>query len=264
MKLSIDHVTRYRFSQPQARLVQLLRLSPHDSDQQTVTHWRIDMDCDARLRDGRDGFGNATTMLYAEGPIDAIEIAVSGEALTGGAPGVVSGIDEPLPPALFLRSTPLTRADAALTDFAAAYAGPGAIERMAAALQQRFVVDPGRPTPGRTAADAFANDTATSRDMAQMLIAMARSTGLPARYVSGYSSIAPGGGHASPHGWVEAFVEEWIAVDPCAGGLIDDYYVRIAAALDSAGVPPVAGFRAGSGKEELAVDLSVAPIGGDE
>ena len=74
MRLSIDHHTRYRFSQPQARVVQLLRITPSDFAGQTVLDWRIDVDCDARLRTGLDGYGTPTTMLYIDGPIEALEL----------------------------------------------------------------------------------------------------------------------------------------------------------------------------------------------
>ena len=84
MRLSISHSTRYRFTAPQSRLVQLLRLTPQDSVDQTVVHWHIGVDCDVRLREARDGYGNRVTMLYADGPIEGIEISVDGEVLTAG------------------------------------------------------------------------------------------------------------------------------------------------------------------------------------
>ena len=70
MRLSIDHRTVYRFAVPQGRLVQMLRLTPENTHDQTIASWRIDVDCDARLRTGRDGFGNVVTMLYAVGSIN--------------------------------------------------------------------------------------------------------------------------------------------------------------------------------------------------
>ena len=79
MRLSIDHRTVYRFSEPQSRLVQMLRMTPENSHDQTVARWRIDVDHDATMRRGRDGFGNAVTMLYVEGPLLDIEIAVRGD-----------------------------------------------------------------------------------------------------------------------------------------------------------------------------------------
>lgn len=113
MRLSIDHRTRYRFTEPQARLVQLLRMTPSNTHDQTVADWHIAVDCDARLTEHRDGFGNATAMLYAEGPIDEIEINVTGEVVTSHSDGVLHGTFEPLPPRLFLRHAhdPVQRGD---------------------------------------------------------------------------------------------------------------------------------------------------------
>ncbi|MEG3085914.1 transglutaminase family protein [Sphingomonas sp. PB4P5] len=267
MRLSIDHRTTYRFSVPQGRLTQMLRLTPEDTDDQTVASWHLHVDCDARLRPGRDGFGNKVTMLYAAGPVDSIEIAVSGEILTNSTDGVVHGAHEVLPPALYLRATPLTAADVAITDFAAdAVSGGtdliGRLHRLNLALNARFVADRDRPVMGRTAAQAFTLDKATPRDMAHVFIAAAHALGVPARYVSGYSRFAFGGEHRpAPHGWAEAFVERlgWVAFDPSAGRSADEAYVRVAVALDAAGAAPVAGSRLGEGDEEMDVDVTVAP-----
>jgi transglutaminase-like putative cysteine protease len=263
MRLIVEHRTRYRFTAPQGRLVQLLRLTPADSHDQTVVAWRIDVDCDARLRHGRDGFGNATAMLYADGPLDAIEIAVTGEVMTSHSDGVLHGVAEPLPPELFLRPTPATTADAALAAFACD-AGAGAtdaIERLHGlngALHRRFAVARGRTEPGLAAADAFGREVVAPRDMAQMFVAAARSLGHPARYVSGYSLDAEDH-RPAPHGWAEAHVAGvgWIGFDPCTGLSPEERHVRIAAALDAAGAAPVAGSRLGDGQEMLDVDVSV-------
>ncbi|CAN5515261.1 transglutaminase family protein [soil metagenome] len=261
MRLSIDHRTTYRFTEPQARVVQMLRMTPEDTHDQTIAAWRIDVDCDARLKAGRDGFGNKIMMLYAEGPLDEVEIAVSGEVLTADAIGVLRGAQESLPPALFLRPTERTGADAGLREFAGETAtSPDGIERLHqlnAALRKRFKIDVGRPEQGLTASAAFARETATSRDMAHMLIAAARSLGTPARYVSGYCQMALEG--VTPHGWAEVHVERlgWIGFDPCFGLACDENYVRVAIALDAVGAAPVAGIRLGPGRELLDVDVQV-------
>jgi transglutaminase-like putative cysteine protease len=267
MRLSIDHRTTYRFSAPQGRLTQMLRLTPEDTDDQTVASWNLHVDCDARLRPGRDGFGNKVTMLYVAGAIDSIEIEVTGEVLTNSTDGVVHGAHEGLPPALYLRSTPLTLADAAIVDFAAAAVEGGRdlidqMHRLNLALHARFKEDRARPVAGQTAATAFAADKATPRDMAHIFVAGARALGVPARYVSGYSRNAFGGEHRpAPHGWAEAYVERigWVAFDPCAGRSADEAYVRVAVALDAAGAAPVAGSRLGEGREQMDVDVTVAP-----
>ena len=269
MRLSIDHRTTYRFQVPQARITQMLRLTPEDTDDQTVASWHLHVDCDARLRPGRDGFGNKVTMLYAEGPIRDIEIHVSGEVLTNSADGVVHGTHEVLPPPLYLRATPLTEADGAILGFArdAASGGGGRIallHRLNLALTARFESDRGKPIVGIGAARAFAAPSATPRDMTHVFLAAARALDVPARYVSGYSVRAFGGEHRpAPHGWAEAFVEGlgWVAFDPSNGRSADEAYVRVAVALDALGAAPVAGSRLGEGEEEMDVDVTVAPTG---
>ena len=263
MRLSIDHRTVYRFSAPQGRLVQMLRLTPENTHDQTIASWRIDVDCDARMRDGRDGFGNAVTMLYVEGPIDGLTITVHGAVLTSHSSGVVQGTHEPLPPAVFLRDTAATPRDSAIADFArgigdgqAALAGLHAINR---ALNDRFALDPGRGDPMLDAATAFGRDTATARDMAQIFAVAARSLGVPARYVSGYR-LAEGEHQPTPHGWAEAHVDGlgWVAFDPSTGQCPEEDHVRVAVALDAAGAAPVAGSRLGVGDEILDVDVVVS------
>jgi transglutaminase-like putative cysteine protease len=263
MRLSIDHRTTYRFSAPQARLTQMLRLSPEATHDQSVTSWMLHVDCDARMREGRDGFGNKVTMLYVEGPITGIEIAVSGEVLTNPSHGVVSGAAEPLPPPLFLRATPLTEPSAAIADFAAdAVAGEAdPVARMHVlngAVHKHFTLDTARPVSGRTAAEAFVLKTATARDLAHVFATAARGLGVPARYVSGYSTVEPDDAPA-PHGWVEVYVDGlgWVAFDPSAGLCADEAYARIAVALDAAGAAPVAGSRLGEDDEEVEAEVHV-------
>jgi transglutaminase-like putative cysteine protease len=264
MRLSIDHRTTYRFTEPQARVVQMLRLSPEDTHDQTIASWRIDVDCDSRLKAGRDGFGNKIMMLYAQGPVTEIEIAVTGEVLTADAIGVLRGAHETLPPPLYLRPTELTPANSALRDFAESVTGSeDGIERLHllnGALKRRFKLDVGRPKQGLDAGAAFARPTATSRDMAHMFVAAARAIGMPARYVSGYCNMALEG--VTPHGWAEAHVDGlgWLGFDPCFGLAVDESYVRVAIGLDAAGAAPVAGVRLGTGRELLDVDVQVEQV----
>jgi transglutaminase-like putative cysteine protease len=268
MRIAVEHLTQYRFSEPQSRLVQMLRLTPSDTIDQTVLSWRIDIDCDVRLRDAVDGFGNKVTMLYAEGPIADIAIVVAGQVLTTESNGVVRGSHEPLPEGLFLRETPRTISNEALNAFAGETMGRGAdtldrLHRWNAALAARFPGAPDLPDAGRSAAEAFVATRPSSRDLAHIYIAGARSLGLPARYVSGYRQHE--GGESAPHGWAEAWVEHlgWVGFDPSAGISPDESYVRVAIGLDAPGAASIAGSRLGQGREEMAVDLHVDRLGGD-
>lgn len=267
MRLAVDHRTTYRFSAPQGRLTQLLRLTPEDTHDQSVAGWHLHVDCDARLRHHRDGFGNRVTMLYVAGPIASIEIEVKGEVLTSRSNGVVHGAHEPLPPAVFLRETPATAADDAITGFAHEVATGDAVERMHrlnAALHRRFTLDLARRGAVRSARETFEALEAGPRDLAQLFVAAARALGVPARYVSGYSPACRTEASApAPHGWAEAWIERlgWVAFDPSAGLSADEAYARVAVALDAAGAAPVAGSRLGEGEELLDVDVRVDGAG---
>lgn len=269
MRIAVEHRSVYRFTQPQARIVQMLRLTPCDTQHQSVVSWMVGVDCDARLRDAVDGYGNAVTMLYAEGPIEAIEVAVTGEVLTTDNAGVLRGTAEPLPPALFLRTTPRTAPSPELAAFAADVSAGTTdpierLHRLNQALHARFRCVPDVPDAGLTAAEAFAGKAEASRDVAQMFVAAARTLEAPARYVSGYH--LNGDAQCAPHGWCEAWVPGlgWVAFDPVIGLSPDDGYVRVAVGLDSEGAAAVAGHRIGHGDEQLAVDLHVDRLGNEE
>lgn len=261
MRLTIEHRTVYAFTAPQGRIVQLLRMTPGDTHDQTVAAWHIDVDRDARMTRHDDGFGNATTMLYCEGPLDRLELSVTGEVVTSTSGGVLHGASDILPPRFFLRTTPMTASDDAIAAFAGEVSGGTdipALHRLNGAIRDRFADDCQRPEPGLTAAEAFARDSLTARDMAQVFIAGARTIGVPARYVSGYCDLA-GDHRPTPHGWAEAWVEGlgWIGFDPWLGLSPEEHHVRVAVALDSAGAAPVAGSRLGEGRERLDVDVTV-------
>lgn len=266
MRISVDHRATYRFSDPQARIVQLLRLRPSDTGGQTVVDWRIDVDCDARLRPALDGFGNEVTMLYADGPIDRLELTVSGEVLTMDTSGVLHGAREPLPPMLFLRTTPRTTPGGELRFFAhEAMAGAadalGALHCLNTALFERFDAVPLGRDRGFSAGAAFALEALCPRERAHVFLAAARGAGLPARYVAGYRQ-QDGGDASMPHAWAEAHVDGlgWVAFDPSAGICADEHYVRVAVGLDSPGAAMVTGLRTGAGEEELALDVHVERV----
>lgn len=271
MRIAVDHRTHYRFSKPQARLVQMLRMTPLGTEGQTIVDWNISVSCDAKLRYQADGYGNAVTMLYADGPIEQIEIAVTGEVLTSETHGIARGAPEPLPPMLFRRLTPMTRADDAIAGFADALGDPlrdplDWLHRLNRAIGDRFdVVASSSGSAPCEAPECFAQAALSPRGLAHVFLASARHAGIPARHIGGYSLVpCVDRAHPRPHDWVEAHVEGigWIGFDPSIGQSPDLDHVRVAVGLDSSETAPIAGSRLGEGKEELDVELSVDQLGG--
>ncbi len=266
MRLFIHHRTDYRFSEPQARIVQLLRVTPGSHEGQNIIDWRIDVDCNARLRPGRDGFGNDTNMLYIDGPIDHVGLTVTGEVLTDDRAGMLGGAPEPLPPMLFLQTTNCTKTSPALDAFVADIAGGGGsmlhrAHRLNESLAETLAFDPGARPGARDAATTFDDGHGAPQDFAHVFIACARALGMPARYVSGhrFSEVHGSALQEATHAWAEAYLQDygWIGFDPTCGRCPDDRYVRVAASLDFRGAAPLSGTRTGGGREELEVGVRV-------
>ena len=268
MRLSVHYDTTYRFSRPATGLIQLLRLTPRSCANQNVLDWRIGVDCDARLREGRDGYGNITHMLYVDQPLDSLTVSVTGDILTEDRSGVMSGLGNDLPREVFLRHTPLTQPDAALKDLAAALLHQGGtqlemLHRLNASIGQRLEFEVGATQAGTTAAEAYAARRGVCQDFAHIFIAVARSAGWAARYVSGHllQRGRPGEQNAG-HAWAEAWVPDlgWVAFDPTNGVCADDAYIRVATGLDYKEAAPFTGSRNGGGDEETVVQVIVAPM----
>jgi transglutaminase-like putative cysteine protease len=265
MRLSIDHRTRYNFSEPQARVIQLLRMTPMDNGSQTISDWHIDVNCDARLREGRDGYGNVTTMLYIDGPILSVEIEVRGDVVTEDHNGLLTAQKEALPSLFFKRTTPASCADEAIAAFAQSLAGGLAnvhdqAKALNTAVRERFETRPGRTPKSRTAAESFGLGWGSARDAAHLLLAAARSLGIPGRFVSGHCLDGPNSAtHKSAHCWTELHIDKtgWIGFDPSTGRNPGETYVRVAIGLDASDGTPLSGTRTGGGIEELDVDVRV-------
>jgi transglutaminase-like putative cysteine protease len=266
MRLRISHLTTYRYEQPAASVIQMLRLTPRNHDGQYVARWRIDVSTDCRLDQHEDAFGNITHAFTAEGPFDELTVQVGGEIETRDTQGIVRGAVERFPPTLFLRETALTSADEKLAAFAAACRAPGGsdvlgtLHTLLERLHNEIAYDT-RPTQATTAAaEAFALKRGVCQDLTHIFIAGARSLGIPARYVGGYFDRGDGGAEQDAgHAWAEAFVPElgWIGFDGANGICSTDAHVRVAVGLDYLGAAPLRGTRYGGTGEAMAVKVRV-------
>lgn len=263
MRIKVRHVTRYAYDEPARGVVQLLRLTPRPHDSQHIVNWRIDIDVDGQLRQGVDGFGNIVHRLYVDRPVPGLSIEVTGTVDTSDSSGVVSGQAEPLPPMLFLRETPLTRADAAiraLADSVRVDNPLSTLHGLLAGIYDRMTFDTRTTDVATSAGDAFAMGSGVCQDLAHIFIAGSRHLGMPARYVSGQLVRNDRDDQEASHAWVEALVPDlgWVAFDPTNGVSASDAYVRIAVGLDYLDASPVRGARYGGGKEKMDVELTVA------
>jgi transglutaminase-like putative cysteine protease len=260
MYLQIDHITRYTYSEPASGIVQRLRLTPQPCDSQQIVNWRIDVDADGRLTPATDAYGNICHTFYADRPVEALTLHVTGTVITSDTAGVVRGAEEPLSPLLFRRSTPLTAVTPLLATFAEGYRRPDPIDTLHALMlgvHERMQFEPGITDVVTDADTAFALGRGVCQDLSQIFIAAARQLGFPARYVSGHYAAPDHPEQEAAHAWAEAHVDPlgWIAFDPTHGVCATEGHVRVAVGLDSLEAAPVRGSRRGGGLESLAVGV---------
>lgn len=265
MRILVDYRTSYHYSEPARRLIQLLRLTPTSFTGQHVLDWRIDVDTDARLREGRDGYGNIIHMLYVDRPVEQLSVSVTGEVLTEDCAGLVQGLPSDLPPMVFLRETALTRPDESLRTLARALDRQGGatldkLHRLMSHIHSRMRFDTDSTDTGTTAAEAFSAGHGVCQDLTHVFVSVARTLGIPARYVSGHLFRRDGAVmQEAAHAWAEAWIDDlgWTAFDPTNGVGADDAYIRVAAGHDYLDVAPFAGARSGGGTETLHVAVQV-------
>jgi transglutaminase-like putative cysteine protease len=270
MRLRIRHETHYTYSEPALRAIETLKLTPRGHDGQFVIDWRLDVDHDCRLAQATDAFGNTMHSFTVEGPIDSLLIVAEGRVETTETNGVVSGQIERFPPAVFMRETALTTADAAIRQFADGVAAAANGSQLAtlhalnAALHTRMAFEIDATRSGTQAAEAFDKSGGVCQDFAHVMIAAARHLGIPARYVSGYLFRPDDGGKQAGHAWAEVLVDGlgWVGFDAANDVCPTESYVRVAIGLDANDAAPVRGARYGGAGEALTVRVTVEDLGG--
>ncbi len=300
MRLTVEHVTRYRYSQPVRGVVQSHRLTPSVFDGQRMLDWDISVTDGLRGGHYRDGAGDAVQSWSVLGPVEEIVVTVRGEVETTDLAGILRGHREGAHPLCYLDRTPMTDADSALGALAEEASGGevtlDAVHRLATAIAEAIRWVPGTTNAATTAAEALAQGEGVCQDHAHALIACARHLGMPARYVSGYlymdgdlradapaagdagesqsQSQSQGGGGQSQsqgqtpaggaaHAWAEVHVEGlgWVGFDPANACCPDARYIRLGSGMDAHDAAPIKGTARGEAEERLDVTVAVRQSG---
>jgi transglutaminase-like putative cysteine protease len=128
----------------------------------------------------------------------------------------------------------------------------------------RFVHTSLQYTPGATYIGVDVNEVLAKakgvcQDYAHLAVALCRSIGIPARYVSGYffaASDATGADvdgdevEVQTHAWFEAAIPDWgwLALDPTNAQQVGQRHIAIGHGRDYDDVPPVRGIYSGGGR----------------
>ena len=251
MKLVIDHLTRYGYDEEVKFSTQYLRLTPRSSGRQKITAWTLTLP-DGSAVATTDAWGNVLHVLTLDNPHKEITIRAS---------GIVDIVQELLSPLVFLRCTPLTRADGPIREFAQRWYQPEAQEaslnRLMAELLLRMPYSPGATQVQDSAADAFARSKGVCQDHTHVFLACCRALAIPARYVSGYV-YSDNAEHVAMHAWAEVWLNDrWQPFDITNNTRRLNQHLRLATGLDYLDACPVRGTRLGGGGEILLTNAEV-------
>ena len=113
MKLQVFHETSYRYEQPVRRSIQMLRMTPAKTHRQNVLNWQLDLP--GKATPWTDAYGNLCHCLVLENASQDIVLRARGSVdLIESDQGEPEG---PVPHAVYLRATMLTRVDASIQNF---------------------------------------------------------------------------------------------------------------------------------------------------
>jgi transglutaminase-like putative cysteine protease len=207
----------------------------------------------ADVRWHEDAFGNRHCVVRLARVPRRFELVVGVVAERSTAPFIPQPRRHPsVAPVRWRQPSALTAATDEIASLARRHAEPGDVlataDAFCALVRDRISYGFDATDVDTTAAQALEIGTGVCQDQAHLMLALCRSVGIAARYVSGHL-VGQGGTHA----WTEVLTGggRAVAFDPCHGRRTDARYVTVAVGRDYRDVPPTSGSFSGSARGRL-------------
>lgn len=292
MIYTIRHQTTYEYEDPVQFARCVLRLSPMQSEAQSVLASAVSVSPRPLTSEpGVGAFGEKTLTVVIDKPhtelviratsrVDVHATAIGGQ--THSEPWEVlralafeSRSLGPDGPATYLYPSQRTPITPSITDYARESFRPGQPIIAAAAdlmtrIHRDFTYDPKATTVRTSAATAFEARHGVCQDFAHVMITGIRGLGLPVSYVSGYlRTVPPPGkprlqGSDATHAWVSVWCGPdlgWLGFDPTNAVIVHDDHIVLAVGRDYSDVSPIDGIILSPGVQTLDVEVDVIPDG---
>jgi transglutaminase-like putative cysteine protease len=255
MKIEVVHETRYRYTGPIAETVMEVRLRPMDGNGQRCLEFGLDVSAGIEPRTFRDGFGNVVHYFNLVRPHSRLSVIGRSVVDTG-----LEREDDPGEDLVqdFLRfrspvkDVPGVHELARRHPIADLQSGPDverALDELTLTINREFEYNRAVTNVYSAVDEVLALRAGVCQDFAHLFIAVARSMGVPARYVSGYIHDPRGRGVAgASHAWGEAWIPNtgWVGYDATRPVRISENHVRIAVGRDYSDAAPTRGVYVGS------------------
>jgi transglutaminase-like putative cysteine protease len=291
MKYRISHTTTYAYRDAVSLCQNVAHLAPRECGwQQSEPHMLSISPDPAVIEERIDYFGNPVQYFTVQEPHK--ELAVTVEHVIAVASRPLPEFTEPweairdrlaadrspewLDAAQFAFASRFVPVEERYAEFAAESFTPGRpILEAALDLTQRiysgFAYDPQATTLSTPVAEVLDTKRGVCQDFAHLQLAMLRSLGLAAQYVSGYLETipAPGterlAGADATHAWVRLFCGDagWIDFDPTNGIIPGNRHIWLAWGRDYEDVCPLKGVILGGGAHSISVAVDVVALNED-
>lgn len=280
MRLTIEHLTRYRYARPVGLQPHQFIVTPRDSGDLTVIDRSLRCEPEADLAWTLDVFGNLiATATFAE---PTRELTITSQAVVEHtapewpifaiAPYAHNypftyALDDVIDLGALAQPDWLTPGGEATSAWARRFVGAVRTDTMSLLgdlnngvlgdITYRVRDEEGTQTPAET----LALRSGSCRDIAALFIEAARHLGFGARAVSGYLiDLEQAEGDAgSTHAWAEVYLPGagWIAFDPTHRRMGSGHLVPVAFARRNRQIMPVTGGYLGAPEDFMAMDVAV-------
>ena len=131
-------------------------------------------------------------------------------------------------------------------------------------IDQKFTYEKAVTNAASPITEILQHGRGVCQDFTHLMIGLARSLGIPARYASGF--VHRDGertrGYAQTHAWCELYVPSagWIGFDPTNNCLIGPNFVKVAIGRDFRDVPPNRGVYRGVADENIHVAVEIEEL----
>lgn len=281
MRFKIHHKTEYNYDSPVFESVGEMRVCPLSNEVQQLKDRKLKLYPNATLRTFHDFFGNCVDCFSV--PFRHDRLVVESECI------VVTSTREPMPeqlnislgearqilkghrmdPYLFSRPSRLVpvilrKEISDLPDIRLKDTLGDIVPSLNSWIYKNFRYRPGTTQIETPLEDVLKQRSGVCQDFAHVLLAIFRSNGLSARYVSGYiEGREPGQqddsfvGAMASHAWVEVLLPGgfWWGWDPtnnCAAG---ERHIKVAVGRDYSDISPLRGTYRGSTSQKLDVEV---------